>query len=48
MLIIGVLNGGIGIVAIYADYGPVGVTGVLTIDVDCVTNDVGAVVLSVE
>jgi len=48
VLIIGVLNGGIGVVAIYADYGPVVVTGVLTVDVDCITNVVGAVVLSVE
>ena len=48
LLIIAVLNGVIGVVAIYADYGPVVVTGVLTVDVDCVTNVVGAVVLSVE
>ena len=48
MLNISVLNGVIGVVAIYADYGPVVVTGVLTVDVDCITNVVGAVVLSVE
>ena len=48
LLIIGVLNGVIGVVAIYADYGTVVVSGVLTVDVDCVTNVVGAIVLSVE
>ena len=48
MLIVGLLSGIVGVVAIYAAVVPVVVTGVLTVDVDCVVNVAGAVVPSVK
>jgi len=47
VLIVGVVNGVVEVVAIYADDVPVVDTGVLTVDVDSVVYVVGAVVLSV-
>jgi len=48
VLIVGLLSGIVGVVAIYAAVVPVVVTGVLTVDVDCVVNVAGAVVPSVK
>jgi len=45
-MIVGVVNGIVGVIAMYGDDAPVVITGVLTVDIHSVVNVVGAVVLS--